>query len=182
MLCMFSWRIFTKIMKILIAYYSRTGVTRKVAESIAKQLCADIEELIDTKKRSGRIGFLAACKDAVMEKVVPIAPIKHNPADYDLVVVGTPVWAKTTSSAVRTYLTEQRGAIKQAAFFSTTHTDGIKESLRDMQNILGQAAQATAGFRQKQVIRDEYFAEIDAFVEKINQLSTCPAETPNFGQ
>jgi flavodoxin len=39
--------------KILVVYYSRTGVTKKLAENIAKELHADGEELVDIKKRKG---------------------------------------------------------------------------------------------------------------------------------
>ncbi|MBE3088681.1 MAG: flavodoxin family protein, partial [Actinobacteria bacterium] len=47
-----------KSRNILVVYYSRTGTTRKVAEYITKQLGADMEEIIDMKKRSGIWGFL----------------------------------------------------------------------------------------------------------------------------
>ena len=40
-------------MKILVAYYSRTGTTRKVAETIAGILKCDIEEVLDKKSRFG---------------------------------------------------------------------------------------------------------------------------------
>jgi flavodoxin len=43
-------------MKTLVVYYSRTGTTRKVAEAIAGILRCDIEEVVDTKKRSGILG------------------------------------------------------------------------------------------------------------------------------
>jgi flavodoxin len=39
--------------KILVVYYSRTGMTKKLANSIANLLFADIEEIVDTKNRSG---------------------------------------------------------------------------------------------------------------------------------
>jgi flavodoxin len=48
------------IMKTLVVYYSRTGKTRFVAERVASELKADIEEVVDLKNRSGRFGFLKA--------------------------------------------------------------------------------------------------------------------------
>ena len=43
-------------MKILIAYYSRTGVTRKIAEKLKEKLGCDIEEIESVKDRSGMGG------------------------------------------------------------------------------------------------------------------------------
>jgi flavodoxin len=39
--------------KILVLYYSRTGITKVLASYIAKLLNADLEEIVDTKKRTG---------------------------------------------------------------------------------------------------------------------------------
>jgi len=47
-------------MKALVVFYSRTGTTKQVAEALAQSLNCDSEELIDTKKRSGPLGFLSA--------------------------------------------------------------------------------------------------------------------------
>jgi len=47
-------------MKTLVVYYSRTGKTKFVAEKIAVELKADVEEVVDLKSRSGRFGFLKA--------------------------------------------------------------------------------------------------------------------------
>ena len=54
--------------KTLVAYYSRTGTTKKVGEAIAKALKADIDEIIDLKKRSGAIGWVVSGKDASQGK------------------------------------------------------------------------------------------------------------------
>ena len=40
-------------MKILIAYYSKTGNTERVAKDLASQLGADLEKVIDRKNRKG---------------------------------------------------------------------------------------------------------------------------------
>ncbi|MDY6913044.1 MAG: flavodoxin [Planctomycetota bacterium] len=154
-------------MKTLVVYYSRTGVTRKVAEALAEALGADIEQLIDTKKRGGALGFAVAVKDAAMKKLIPIAAPQKDPADYELVVVGTPVWADTICSAVRMYLTDYGKEIKRGAFFCTTHTSGIEKTLAAMQELAGCETAATASFRQKHVKRDEHTADLDAFVNAL---------------
>jgi flavodoxin len=102
--------------KILVAYYSRTGTTKKLAENIAKILNADIDEIIDKKSRSGPIGFLTGGRDAMKRKETTIET-KKNPEKYDLVVIGTPVWAGNVTPAVRTYLTTYN--FKKVAFFCT---------------------------------------------------------------
>jgi flavodoxin len=38
--------------KILVVYYSRTGITKKLARSIVDILSADGEEIVDTKNRA----------------------------------------------------------------------------------------------------------------------------------
>lgn len=158
-------------MKTLLVYYSRSGITRKVAQALAEALGADVEELIDTKNRKGPLGFVVAGKDAVFKRLVPIEPPKANPADYDLVVIGTPVWANTMASAVRMYLTEKGKAIPRAAVFSTTNTSGIEDSQRDMQAMLDCEVIATAGFRQREVKRNEHIATLDAFVDKLKNAT-----------
>ena len=55
-------------MKTLVVLYSRTGTTKKVGEEIAAALKADVEEIIDTKKRSGPIGYVQAGRDAMKKK------------------------------------------------------------------------------------------------------------------
>ena len=77
-------------MKILVAYYSRNGHTKKVAEIIADTLNADIDEIKDKKSRKGIIGFLIAGYDATRGKATDIN-FSKNPADYDVVILGGPV-------------------------------------------------------------------------------------------
>ena len=80
-------------MKSLVVYYSRTGNAKFVAETIATEMSADIEEIVDLKRRAGKLGWVSAGRDAMGGKETQIAPTKRVPADYDLIVVGTPIWA-----------------------------------------------------------------------------------------
>ena len=65
-------------MKTLVIYYSRTGNTKFATETIAAELGADIEEVIDLKNRQGRLAFLSAGRDAISGKETKIAQTKKN--------------------------------------------------------------------------------------------------------
>ena len=105
-------------MKALVTFYSRDGHTKRAAEIIAKALNADIDEIKDKKPRKGIIGFLRAGYDATRGKTTEIN-FSKNPADYDIVIIGSPVWNGRVTPAVRTYLLKNRDGIKKAAFFAT---------------------------------------------------------------
>ncbi|MFX0004733.1 MAG: flavodoxin, partial [Promethearchaeota archaeon] len=67
-------------MKPLVVFYSRTGTTKKIAELISKSINCELEEIIDTKKRTGFIiGFLKSGYAAMKEKLTIIEKIQKNP-------------------------------------------------------------------------------------------------------
>src|SRR3989338_9021577 len=104
-------------MKALVAYYSRTGKTRFVAEEIEKNIKADIEEIIDKKNRGGILGYIIAGYDAFRGKLTEINEIKHNINRYNLVYIGFPVWGGKPVPAIRTYLLKAQP--KKCALFCT---------------------------------------------------------------
>jgi menaquinone-dependent protoporphyrinogen IX oxidase len=105
--------------RILIAYYSRSGNTRRVAARLAADLGADLEEIVDPTHRSGVFGYQRSGFQAFFRRLAPIAPPAHDPGAYDLVVVGTPIWDMSVSSPVRSYLRRHRSALTTVAFFCT---------------------------------------------------------------
>ena len=116
-------------MKTLVVYYSRTGKTRFVAEKVASELKAEIEEVIDLKKRSGRVGFLKAGYDATRGNQTDIEETKKSPSDFELTVVGTPVWNSRPASAIITYLKRNDFAGKKVAVFCTNEGMGEEKAV-----------------------------------------------------
>ena len=104
-------------MKPLVVFYSRTGTTKKVGEALADLLQCDSEELIDTKKRTGPLSFLRSGRDAARNKLTVLEPLIHDPALYDVVALGTPVWSGLMSSPMRTYITINKSKFNRVAFF-----------------------------------------------------------------
>jgi flavodoxin len=156
--------------KVLVVYYSRTGNTKKVAEDIARQLNADIERLVDKKDRSGAGGYVVAGKDATTGALAEIEPIQHDPAAYDLVVMGTPVWAWTMTPAVRTYIADHKAAFKEIAFFTSAAGSKPETTVKKMETLAGKQAEAFVGFfdrEYKEKKRAAYEEKLNAFVAKL---------------
>lgn len=106
-------------MNTLVVYYSRTGTTKKVGEALTALLDCDSEELIDTKKRTGLLGFLKSGRDAAKKELTVLESLVHDPQLYDVVVLGTPVWGGTMSSPTRTYIETNKSKFNRVAFFCT---------------------------------------------------------------
>jgi flavodoxin len=154
-------------MKALVVYYSRSGVTRKVASELAEILSADVEEIVDAKGRSGPLGFVISCKDAVRQKVAKIEPTRHDPGDYDVVLVGTPVWANTMACAVRTWLGDHGEKIRHLACFCTMARSRWGSTLEDMAQQAEVNPVAGAAFRRKDVKHDQHRKALEDFAAAI---------------
>ncbi len=88
----------------VVAYYSRTGKTRFVAQQLAKALGCRALEISDLKKRMGRIAHLRAARDARGKKRTEIEPKRIDTAGCDLICLGTPVWWSNPTPAIMTLL------------------------------------------------------------------------------
>ena len=155
-------------MRILVVFYSRTGFTKKLALSLAAKLQADTEELVDTTSRKGIMGWLKGGRDAVKKFMTVISPAQKDPAQYDLVVVGSPVWAGSMAPALRTYLTQQKSKLKKFGCFCTMGGSGGQRLFSQVEEILGQKPLATLTVRTKQVAGNQYASELDRFAEQIS--------------
>ncbi len=159
-------------MKILIAFYSRTGITRRTAEDMAELMRqkgdeVELEELIDHKDRSGKIGYLAAAKDAMRKKETEIDEVKHRPADFDMVILGTPVWAGTIAPAIRTYLKSYGNEMPDVSFFCTHGGGGASKTFRVMEELSDCKPLAVTSIYDKDVKNKKHPDELKAFVDKL---------------
>ena len=122
-------------MKKLVVYYSRTGNTKFVAEKIADQLDAETCEVIDKKSRKGKLVFLTGGYAALREKLTKIE-VNKTIADYDFIVIGSPVWAGKIAPAIRTFLVQNDFSDKQVALFVTLGGDKPEKALKNMKKAI----------------------------------------------
>ncbi len=126
-------------MNALVVFYSRTGKTKFVAEKIASELKADIEEVVDLTNRDGWLGWLKAGFDATIGRETEIGEMRKSPRDFDLTVVGTPVWNSRPSSAIRTYLKRNDFSEKKVAVFCTNEGIGKEKAIERTKSLVSKA-------------------------------------------
>ena len=156
-------------MKALVVYYSRTGRTKQIAEELTKNLTADIEEIIDTQKRSGLLGYLRSGYQARKRKLTVIKPCSKDPSHYDIVLVGTPMWYFKMATPVRTYLHQQKNLLPTVAFFCTYGGTKLEPTFAAMEDLCGKKPVSTLGVSTMQLIRGTYSEALNRFINELTK-------------
>lgn len=161
--------------KILVVYYSRGGATFRVAEMIAKELGADLEAIEENAPRKGRLGYMRSLLEATA-KGLPTIRTRRDPRDYDLVVLGTPVWAGTMSSPMRAYLNQHRRRLPRVAFFATMGGRGAYRVLEEMEMFCEVQGAPSCFLTQHEVESGLAEKTVMPFVSDVREVLRTPKE------
>ena len=156
-------------MRALVVFYSRTGNTKRTAEEISKTLNADVEELYDAKDRKGTTGWILSGMDARLKRKANLRKTEKDPSLYDLVILGTPTWAHTLSTPIRSYIHQNSNTFKKVAFFVTSGFGSIKSAMgiyKEMANLCGKEPVAFLSLGMKD-IEKEHLNKVEDFVSTI---------------
>src|SRR6185436_10522562 len=129
---------------------------RRLAEALRHALDCDVEEIVETRRRSGLLGYVRAVLEARRKRPAAITLVQKNPSSYDLVIVGTPVWAWSVSSPVRAWLGSNRLRLPDVAFFCTFGGAGSEQAFAQMQTLAGKPPRAVCAIPQRLVLSDRY--------------------------
>ena len=152
-------------MSVLVAYYSRTNITKKLAEEIAAKLNADIEEINPKVNYNGKIGYMRGGKDAISEKIIDLEQTKYDPSNYDVVYLGVPVWAGKSATPMISYIKENEGKFNEVKFFVTAGSTGFEGTFEQIEKFVGKSPQKTLALTTKEVKKDEYGNKLESFIE-----------------
>lgn len=155
-------------MHILVVWYSRTGTTQTIGQAIAGKLGADSEAIQDTVDRGGAMGYVRSGRDAMQRTLTQLQPVRHDPAHYDLVVIGTPIWGWNMSVPIRTYLTDHQHAFsKQVAFFCTMGGSGDEKAFTEMATIINNQPIATLAIKTVDVAKEQFTGALEGFIASL---------------
>lgn len=127
--------------KVLVVYYSQTRATESVALEIQEQLGADIEAIEMENPYDGDYdATIARClKERETGELPAVKPLKANIADYDLVMIGYPVWFGTCALPVLSLTQTEQFEGKKVVTFCTFGSGGLQSSTADLKAALPKA-------------------------------------------
>jgi len=124
-------------MKTAVVYYSLDGNCALVAEEIKSKLNADLLRLYtkNEKKRGFAGNLFWGCTMVFFRKKPSLKPYIFNSSDYDLIILGAPVWAGTVAPPVNTFISETGISGKKTALF-VCHAGGKGDSMEKFKALL----------------------------------------------
>ena len=114
-------------MKTLITYYSYSGNTDKIAKIFGKMLEVKGEVHLQRLKPTSEIkSFIGQCRAARNgEKTILEQGVKFDTVSYDLVLIGSPVWAFAPTPAINTFLENLSGLKDKRVIVLLTSGSGL---------------------------------------------------------
>ena len=131
-------------MKSLVAYFSASGVTAKVAKAVAYAVEADLFEIRPEKPYSSAdlnwMNPMARCnREKFGKKDVPVAGTVERMDAYDTIYLGFPIWYGCAPNVINTFLKGYNLSKKKIALFATSGGSGMGKTAEKLQPYLSGA-------------------------------------------
>ena len=131
-------------MKTAFVCFSLTGNLLFVARRVEEALGADVIHLepVNPYPASGAKKFLMGGKSAVFGEAPQLKPCAFDASAYDLIILGTPVWAGTFAPPLRTFVRENKAAlaVKRLAAVACSSGGSAEKALSRLAEELGGAS------------------------------------------
>lgn len=134
-------------MKALIAYYSLTGTTKKLAGRMAVEISGDVI----------RIPLFGAGT---------LSP--EQLSEYDIVIVGTPIWLYAPAFPVSRFLSRNKSRLPKVAFFCTYQT-AIGASFAKMEGKCGKKPAGELQMTGPEIGTEAGALKIRQYIEQITR-------------
>lgn len=154
-------------MNTLVVYFSRSGHTQQMAREIAQKCGADLEEIREQDLRKGGWGYWRSGWQVLTRAEPPVLPMAKDPAAYDTVVIGTPIWISNPAPPVRTWVKRNASRLKKVAFFCTEGGSGDRKAFDELSQLCGKNPVATLTVTEKQLPTEKHTQRLDQFATEL---------------
>lgn len=126
----------------LVLFASRSGNTERMANEIREQLDCDILEVEPTEAYDNNYNAMLERSQEELAAIrqgnyPPIKTTMENFDDYDIVIVGYPIWYGSMATPMQTFLHSHASKLagKRIALFATSGSSGISTSVNEARNL-----------------------------------------------
>ena len=146
---------------ILVAYFSATGTTKRVAENLAKATGGDLYEIkpvktytsADLNWHDGNSRSSVEMNDPKSRPEIVTGDLSFE--NYDTIYLGFPIWWGTAPKVVHTFLEKYDFSGKKIIIFATSGSSGLGNTA----NTLKQSVSKTAAIIEGDVLNSNPSAE-----------------------
>ena len=136
-------------MSALVTFFSAEGTTKRIAEEFAKEIGADIFEIVPEQPYTAAdirwTNPLARCnKEKIGKKDVPVAGEVADFDKYDTVYIGFPIWYGCAPNVVNTFCKAYDWTGKKVYAFATSGGSGIGKTAEKLQPYVKGASEVGA--------------------------------------
>ncbi len=153
-------------MKTLVVYYSRSGNTRKISNEIAREMNAELDEIVSLRGYRSVFGYIKAGYHALTNKIVKIKFIK-NIDSYAWVIIATPNWGARMASPIFSYLKLHDLTNKNIGVCCVQGGGGGEKVIKQMEEVIGKKARAELIINQIDFKNKAYVDKVKEFCERI---------------
>lgn len=126
--------------KVFIAYFSASGVTKKVAEKMAKAAGADLFEIVPEQPYTNAdLNWMNKQSRSTLEMkdrtCRPAMAAKPDVSGYDVILVGFPVWWYREPSIIDTFMESADFTGKTVVPFCTSGGSELGDSAKNLQSL-----------------------------------------------
>ena len=139
--------------KKLVAFFSCTGTTKKVAENLSKAIGGDLYEIVPTKlytnadlnwtDKTSRSSLEMNDKNSRPE----IATKVSNMEDYDTIFIGFPIWWYVAPKIINTFLESYDFSGKKIIVFCTSGGSGLGNTVANLEQSISSNTEIIEGKR-----------------------------------
>lgn len=123
--------------RILVAYYSLTGKTERIAKAIVDASGGQLYRIEVAKNYPKDTKEQRAVLEQEIETnyLPPLKSTDINPENYDIIFLGSPVWANHISQPIKSFLAEYNLSGKRIIPFVTHSGGGRGECFKDVADL-----------------------------------------------
>ncbi|MEJ8856878.1 flavodoxin [Variovorax robiniae] len=125
---------------VLVVFYSLTGTSRNVAKLLCAQQNWPMAEITPVHRRTGGWGNLLCVLDSMFHLRPAIRYEGPHPADFDAVVLISPIWVMRLASPMRSFLSDRRGRLPEVAVVSVMGGTGCPDAAEEVGRWIGRPA------------------------------------------